>query len=166
MSSAAKDTVSAEHSESGELLLGIDLGLFGSDPRATSIPSGTPGVYARADVFAITRSNVSSIVKSLPPVLSRQHILNVIGLPGQRLDIGPQFMIMRTRNRLINRPDQTVVVADSGSENVNRAVDDVLDSEEFRRVLAQVEVTFSNSMIEAFWRSLKHSWRGKIPAVS
>jgi transposase InsO family protein len=26
------------------------------------------------------------------------------------------------------------------------------------RVLAQVEVTFSNSMIEAFWRSLKHSW--------
>jgi hypothetical protein len=27
-----------------------------------------------------------------------------------------------------------------------------------RRVLAQVEVTFSNSMIEAFWRSLKHSW--------
>ncbi len=27
-----------------------------------------------------------------------------------------------------------------------------------RRTLAQVEVTFSNSMIEAFWRSLKHSW--------
>jgi transposase InsO family protein len=26
------------------------------------------------------------------------------------------------------------------------------------RVLAQVEVTFSNSMIEAFWRSLKHAW--------
>ena len=30
--------------------------------------------------------------------------------------------------------------------------------EELTRVLAQVEVTFSNSMIEAFWRSLKHSW--------
>jgi len=26
------------------------------------------------------------------------------------------------------------------------------------RVLAQVDVTFSNSMIEAFWRSLKHQW--------
>jgi transposase InsO family protein len=26
------------------------------------------------------------------------------------------------------------------------------------RVLSQVEVTFSNSMTEAFWRSLKHSW--------
>jgi hypothetical protein len=25
-------------------------------------------------------------------------------------------------------------------------------------VLAQVEVSFSNSMIEAFWRSLRHQW--------
>jgi putative transposase len=33
-----------------------------------------------------------------------------------------------------------------------------LDDEEWTRVLAQVEITFSNSMIEAFWRSLKHSW--------
>jgi transposase InsO family protein len=51
-----------------------------------------------------------------------------------------------------------IVVADSGSENVNREVDDLLENVDFRRVLAQVEVTFSNSMIEAFWRSLKHSW--------
>ena len=29
---------------------------------------------------------------------------------------------------------------------------------ELGRALAQVEGTFSNSMIEAFWRSLKHSW--------
>ncbi len=34
----------------------------------------------------------------------------------------------------------------------------LLDGEELTRVLAQVEVTFSNSMIEAFWRSLKHAW--------
>jgi len=52
----------------------------------------------------------------------------------------------------------TKVVADSGSENVNEEVDDLLKGEELTRVLAQVEVTFSNSMIEAFWRSLKHSW--------
>jgi putative transposase len=55
-------------------------------------------------------------------------------------------------------PEHTIVVADSGSENVNGAVDDLLDDEELTRVLAQVEVTFSNSMIEAFWRSLKHGW--------
>ena len=51
-----------------------------------------------------------------------------------------------------------IVVADSGSENVNEAFDESLDGEELTRVLAQVEITFSNSMIEAFWRSLKHSW--------
>ncbi|MBJ19007.1 MAG: hypothetical protein CL933_06220 [Deltaproteobacteria bacterium] len=55
-------------------------------------------------------------------------------------------------------PEQTIVVADSGSENVNGAVDDLLDGEALTRVLAQVEVTFSNSMIEAFWRSLKNPW--------
>jgi putative transposase len=60
--------------------------------------------------------------------------------------------------RLKNCPEQTIVIADSGSENVNGAVDDLLDDEEWTRVLAQVEVSFSNSMIEAFWRSLKHAW--------
>ena len=48
--------------------------------------------------------------------------------------------------------------ADSGSENVNGDVDELLEGEELTLVLAQVEVTFSNSMIEAFWRSLKHGW--------
>ena len=50
------------------------------------------------------------------------------------------------------------VVADSGSENVNREVDALLERVDWRRVLVQVEVTFSNSMIEEFWHSLKHSW--------
>lgn len=48
--------------------------------------------------------------------------------------------------------------ADAGSENVNGHVDELLKSGVLRRVLAQTEVRFSNSMIEAWWRSLKHSW--------
>jgi putative transposase len=50
------------------------------------------------------------------------------------------------------------VVADAGAENVNGAVDATLVSAKLRRVLAQVEVTYSNSIIEAWWRSLKHPW--------
>ena len=50
------------------------------------------------------------------------------------------------------------VVADSGIENVNTAVDALISQGSLRRVLAQVEVTLSNSMIEAFWRSLRHRW--------
>jgi hypothetical protein len=49
-------------------------------------------------------------------------------------------------------------MADSGVENVNAQVDDLLGLHHLRRVLAQVEVTFSNSKIEAWWRSLKHNW--------
>jgi transposase InsO family protein len=54
--------------------------------------------------------------------------------------------------------ERPTVVADSGVENVNAIVDATLVSECLRRVLAQVEVAFSNSMIEAWWRSLKHQW--------
>jgi len=48
-------------------------------------------------------------------------------------------------------------MTDSGTENVNGNVDALLDREGSRRVLAQVEVSFSNSMIEAFWRVLRHA---------
>ncbi len=53
---------------------------------------------------------------------------------------------------------QTTVVADSGCESVNADVHDMLEGEGLRRILAQADVTFSTSMIEAFWRSLKHGW--------
>ena len=54
--------------------------------------------------------------------------------------------------------DATSVVADSGVENVNEEVNALFEVGPLRRVLAQVEVSFSNSMIEAWWRSLKHGW--------
>ena len=53
---------------------------------------------------------------------------------------------------------QPVVYVDSGIENVNSAVDAALFTACLNRVLAQVDVGFSNSMIEAFWRSMKHQW--------
>jgi predicted RNA binding protein YcfA (HicA-like mRNA interferase family) len=77
----------------------------------------------------------------------------------ERLGSGGTCQILReAAAQLSSRSSPAIVVADSGSENVNGALDTVLGSEELTRVLAQVEVTFSNSMIEAFWRSLKHSW--------
>jgi len=53
---------------------------------------------------------------------------------------------------------QPVLYVDSGVENINSAVDAALLAACLNRVLAQVEVAFSNSMIEAFWRSLKYQW--------
>jgi putative transposase len=51
-----------------------------------------------------------------------------------------------------------VVLADAGVENVNADVDDLIAADVLRRVLAFTELKFSNSMIEAWWRALKHQW--------
>ncbi|MCH7749169.1 MAG: DDE-type integrase/transposase/recombinase [Acidobacteria bacterium] len=51
-----------------------------------------------------------------------------------------------------------VVLADGGVENVNAQVDALITTGVLRRVLAFTDLQFSNSMIEAWWRSLKHQW--------
>src|SRR5204862_6940419 len=51
-----------------------------------------------------------------------------------------------------------VVLADAGVENVNAQVDELIATSVLRRLLAFTELKFSNSMIEAWWRSLKHQW--------
>ena len=59
-------------------------------------------------------------------------------------------------SRGATRSDPTpVVLADAGVENVNAEVDDLITTGVLRRVLAFTELKFSNSMIEAWWRSLK-----------
>jgi len=50
------------------------------------------------------------------------------------------------------------VVADAGVENRNGDIDRLIASGLLRRVLAMTELSFSNSMIEAWWRVLKHQW--------
>jgi len=51
-----------------------------------------------------------------------------------------------------------VVLGDAGVENVNAQVDELITTGVLRRVLAFTELKFSNSTIEAWWRSLKHQW--------
>ena len=51
-----------------------------------------------------------------------------------------------------------VVLADAGVEHGNAQVDALIDTGVLRRLLAFTELKFSNSMIEAWWRSLKHQW--------
>jgi len=50
------------------------------------------------------------------------------------------------------------VLTDGGGENVNGKVDELITSGLLKRTLAQTDIRFSNSMIEAWWRALKHQW--------
>jgi putative transposase len=54
--------------------------------------------------------------------------------------------------------DLPKVVMDSGVENLNGEVEDLVNSELIKRTLALVDVDFSNSIVESFWRSAKHQW--------
>lgn len=54
--------------------------------------------------------------------------------------------------------DPVMLMVDGGVENFNEAVDKLLNQGLLKRILAQTDLHFSNSMIEAFWRSLKHNW--------
>jgi len=76
-----------------------------------------------------------------------------------RLGSGATCRVLReAAKEIVGSISRTLVVTDAGSENVNRDVDNELSGANLERVLAQIDVTYSNSMIEAFWRSLKNSW--------
>ena len=49
-------------------------------------------------------------------------------------------------------------LVDGCVENYNSAVDELVDSGLLRRLLAQTDISFSNSLIESWWRALKHQW--------
>ena len=48
-----------------------------------------------------------------------------------------------------------MLLVDQGVENVNAAVDELIEAGALRRVLAQTEIACSNSLIESWWRSLE-----------
>jgi putative transposase len=50
------------------------------------------------------------------------------------------------------------LLTDQGVENVSAQVDKLIDDGAIRRVLAQTEIACSNSLIESWWRTLKHQW--------
>ena len=54
--------------------------------------------------------------------------------------------------------EKPTLLVDGGVENCNSAVDELIDSGLLRRLLAMSEISFSNSLIESWWRAIKHQW--------
>jgi len=65
-------------------------------------------------------------------------------------------LLLNASNGLLNQ--QPTLLADGGVENFNSAVDELVCSGLLRRLLAQTDISYSNSLIESWWRSLKHQW--------
>jgi transposase InsO family protein len=76
-----------------------------------------------------------------------------------RFDPGNALAVLVEAGRaVVGAVTPPTVVADSGVENKNAKVDELLETGLLKRVLAMTEVHFSNSLIEAWWRCLKHQW--------
>ena len=74
----------------------------------------------------------------------------------QKLDPTTTVTVLReAASEVVGIP---TLVTDSGVENVNGEVDAMVEETVIRRVLALVEVSYSNSVVEAYWRSLKNQW--------
>ena len=65
-------------------------------------------------------------------------------------------MLLRASGRLTDTKPKLLV--DGGVENFHGAVNELVESGVLKRVLARTEITFSNSLIESWWRVLKHQW--------
>ena len=77
----------------------------------------------------------------------------------QRFDPGNTVAILlKATQNMPQADDPPTLLADGGVENFNSGVDDLIESGLLRRLLAMTEISFSNSMIESWWRALKHQW--------
>jgi putative transposase len=76
----------------------------------------------------------------------------------ERFDTSNTCQVLLAAGKHLVDAGRPLLYADSGVENVNGEVNATLFTACLDLILAQVEVGFSNSMVEAFWRSLKHQW--------
>ena len=67
-------------------------------------------------------------------------------------------ILLEAAKHILPASDPPTVMTDSGVENVNGKVDKLIESGLLKRILAMTEISFSNLLIEAWWRGLKHQW--------
>ena len=146
-------------------LLGI--GSFGS-PMATAAAPSAPGqTEGRHPSFEAERNlacryqcdSTARRHSSLPARGHRQPLTSNPGVEGLGIvrPVGNR-RDPADRVRSNRRDDCPTLLADGGVENYNSAVDEIVETGRLRRLLAMTEITFSNSLIERWWRTLKHQW--------
>jgi transposase InsO family protein len=67
-------------------------------------------------------------------------------------------VLLEAARHVVPSEGPPTLLADGGVENFNASVDELIESGLLRRLLAMTEISFSNSLIESWWRALKHQW--------
>jgi putative transposase len=124
------------------------------------IRASRPGEYVHLDVTILklldgTRTYVHAVMDNL----SRKILAFSVA---DKLMPSNTCLVLREAARVIGSaaepPVVPAVVLDSGVENINYEVDALFQPGLLRRVIAQVDVSFSNSMIERWFMKLRHDW--------
>lgn len=75
----------------------------------------------------------------------------------ERFEISSAVAVLREAvGRAVSGEDRPRVMVDGGVENFNGEVDELVVTGLLSRVRALIDVRFSNSMIETWWRTIKH----------
>ncbi len=101
-----------------------------------------------------------------PPGRTPSERAFVLKTPGPRVkekSRGDSFSPPVTAELLIEAFDGSTsckpqLLVDGGVENYNSAVDKLVDSSVLKRILAETKIRYSNSLIESWWRVIKHQW--------
>ena len=77
----------------------------------------------------------------------------------ERFEISSAIAVLQAAVRnAVSGESRPQLMTDGGVENFNGEVDELVGSGLLSRVRALVDVRFSNSMIETWWRTIKHQW--------
>ena len=68
--------------------------------------------------------------------------------------LGTRSLIQEAKEK-VNIDNGCILVSDGGTENINHVVKACLNGSKLNHEIAQVDIDYSNSMVEAFFRSLK-----------
>ena len=118
-----------------------------------------PGQIWHIDVSIVrlidgTRAFIQAIVDNASRYIVAHHVApNYGGLGTKRL-----IETALSTSRAAGHHLVPSVWCDSGVENLNANVDELIDGGAVSRTVAQVDVVQSNSMVETFFRRLKHAW--------
>jgi transposase InsO family protein len=67
-----------------------------------------------------------------------------------------ELLLRVSRDVLDN--ERPTLLTEGGIQNYDSAVDELLETDRLRRLLAMTDITYSSSLIESWWRSLEHPW--------
>ena len=77
----------------------------------------------------------------------------------ERLEVANNVsVLLEASHQVLSSDEPPTLLTDGGVENFNASVDELIESGLLRRLLAMTEISFSNSLIESWWRALKHQW--------